>query len=167
MALAIKIIYTAVDDKGATATTEVKVPTGFTIAQYTEFAQSMAQFIDAIIGGRITSANFCVGVDISGLGLKAAALVSSDVEEKGFFQYSTAGGFHTRLQLPALNEGFVSLGSDDIDVTDPDVLAFDQAMVLGIAVTGPATIQPTDEREDDITARDFAREVFRASGSRR
>ncbi len=166
MAIAIKVIYTARDDKGKTATTEVKVPLGFTIAQYIEFAQSMAQLLDAIMDGKITGANFCVGVDISGLGLKALPTVGSDVEEKGFFQYSTVGGFQTRMQIPAFKETLVVAGSDAIDVLQADVLSFDTAMLVGIAVAGPATIQPSDEREDDIQSRDFAREHFRASGKR-
>lgn len=166
MPIAIKVIYTARDDKGKTATTEVKVPTGFTIAQYLEFSKSMAQLIDAVIAGKVTSANFCLGVDLVGLGLKALPAAGADVEEKGFFQYSTAGGFQTRLQLPAFDEAKIIAGSDAIDLLQVDVLAFDTAMLVGISVTGPATIQPSDEREDDIQSRDFAREHFRASGKR-
>lgn len=166
MGIAIKIIYTARDDKGKTATTEVKVPTSYSIAQYIEFAQSMAQLLDAIMDGKITSANFCVGVDLSGLGLKALPTSGSDVEEKGFFQYTTDGGFQTSMQIPAFEEALIVAGSDAIDVLQADVLAFDTAMLTGIAVTGPATIQPSDEREDDIQSRDFAREHFRASGKR-
>lgn len=166
MAIAIKVIYTARDDKGRTATTEVKVPTGYAIAQYVEFAGAMAQLLDAVMDGKITSINFCVGVDTIGLGLKALAVGTSDVEEKGFFQYSTAGGFRTRMQIPAFKEALVVPGSDVIDTLQTDVLAFDTAMLVGILVTGPDTIQPSDEREDDIISRDFAREHFRASGKR-
>lgn len=166
MAIAIKIIYTARDNKGKLATTEVKVPTGYSIAQYVEFVGAMAQLIDAIVDGKITSANFCIGVELSGLGLKALALDASDVEEKGFFQYATAGGYQTRLQIPTFKEGLVVLGSDAIDTLQADVLAFNTAMLVGILVTGPDTIQPSDEREDDIQSLDFAREHFRASGKR-
>jgi len=167
MAIAIKVIYTAIDDKGATATTEVKVPTGFTIAQYIEFAQAMAQLMDAIMAGKLTSANFCIGVSLTGLGLKLLPDPGADVEEKGFFQYTTASGYKTRLQIPAFDEGLVNAGSDSINTLQADVLAFDTAMRFGINVTGPGTIQPCDEREDDVQSLDFAREHFRASGSRR
>lgn len=167
MVAAIKVIYTISDEKGKSATTEVKVPNGFLLTQYTEFAQGMAQFIDATVGGKVTSANFCVGVDLTGLGLKALAQAGSDIEEKGFWQWLTAGGFRTRMQIPTWLEALVNTGSDDINRAQADVLALETAMLTGIAVTGPATIQPCDEREDDIQSTQFAREHFRASGSKK
>lgn len=168
MALAVKIIYSFLDDKGSSATTEIKIPTGFSIAQNIEFVQAMALLVDKITSGKITSANFCVGVDLSALAIAGTPDLQSDVEEKGFFQFTTAADFQTRLQIPALTEGLVVAGSDAINLGNADVLAFKSAMIDGITLADLVTvISPTDEREGDIVSLDFAREHFRASGRRR
>jgi hypothetical protein len=58
-------------------------------------------------------------------------------------------------------------GSDALDTTDADIAAFIAAMVDGLTPSTYATlVEPSDSREDDITALDYARERFRASGKR-
>ena len=149
------------------ATTEVKVPTTLTAVQLIEFAQQMAILMDAVTIGQIVNVGVVLAVDISGLGLTGAPGSTADVEEKGVFMYNAVGGFRTTVQVPCLADTDVIPGSDEIDLTDADILAFNTAMISGLLLpVGAITVSPTDSREADITSLDWARERFRASGKR-
>lgn len=163
MAIAVKVVYSFVDDKGKTATSEVKVPLGFSIAQYIEFAEEMGLLIDAAVNTQMTSIAISLGVTLPG-GLQSGAGVGADVEEKGAFQFSTVGGWKTRVNLPGLTESLVIAGTDAIDETDAAVAALITAFESGITLPiAGGTLSPCDAREDDIVSLDFARERFRAS----
>lgn len=161
MPLAITVRYSMIDDKGKTSSTKVRVPNGFSIAQYVEFVQGMGQFLSNISACQITKAGFSVGIDLSGLGLQALPASIADVAQKGYFAFrSAATGFFKRLRIPTFDESKVNAGSDTIDTVDADVAAFNGAMASGIVTSG-GTIQPQTERGDDLTTLQEAREVFR------
>lgn len=161
MALAVSVRFDMIDAKSKTSFTKVRVPTGFTISQYIEFAQAMAQLITDMSNCTVTRAGITFGIDISGLGLKVAAAVLADVYEKARFQFNTAvAGFKAFFRLPGYDETKSVTGSDAVDQADPDVAALIAAYEDGIVVTGD-TISPTDSRGNDITAIQFAREVKR------
>ncbi len=160
-----QIIYTVNDDGDGDGTTTVNLPTGFTLAQFSEFGAAMATLIDAILGGRVESAEICYGVDLSGL-TSNVALSSSDVEEIGSFSFLTTGGFPVKVNVPCIDELTVAPNSDDLDQADPAIAAYIAAMENGISTTG-GTMSPTDVAEDDINTTVYARERFRASGTRR
>lgn len=167
MAKALQVVFSFIDNKGKRASTAINTPTGLTFAGAIEFAQDVAVLIDAVTDCAVTAVNITQPVDISGLGLAASALATADVEEKGVFQYTTDGGFKTSVAIPGWADAMVVDGSDAIDLTDGDVIAFNSLMIDGItpAVYG-VLIEPSDTREDDIAALDYARERFRASGKR-
>lgn len=161
MALAVSIRFDILDDKGKTSFTKVRVPNGFSIAQYIEFAQAMAQIIADISNGLVTSAGICIGLDLSGATLKAAATAIADVAQKAFFQFNTAvAGLRAKLKIPTLDETILVANSDSVDQLEARSAAFIAGMENGIVTLG-GTIQPTNSREDDITAVSLAREVFR------
>jgi hypothetical protein len=161
MALAVSVRFDFQDQKGKTSFTKVRVPNGFSIAQYTEFAQAMGQLFANLSSARVTGASFCVGLDLSGSTIKAVASGISDIAQKALIGFSTiVAGFRTKLKLPAFSETKVISGSDDIDQSDVDVAAFLTAMENGIVVTG-GTVSPTDIRENDVVSTDYSREYFR------
>lgn len=160
----VQIIYTVGDEDGDDATTALFVPNTFSLAQYTEFGAGMASFIDAVLDGRVESAAMAFSVDISALSLNVIG-ASSDVEEIGAFKFTTVEGFPVKVNIPALDEGFVGVGSDDIDQSAPAVAAYLTAMETGIAVTG-GTIAPCDVGESSIAVTNYSREKFRSSGRR-
>lgn len=162
MALAAQIVYTVIDDSGDRGTTSVSVPNSFSLSQFGEFASSMATLVDALLSGKLESAEICFGVDISGLSANLETL-NSDVEAIGAFQFRTSEGLPVTLNVPALQETLVTAGSDDIDQADLDVAALIAAMEDGLATSG-GTISPCDVGEVDIVNTDYARERFRASG---
>jgi len=166
MALSPVIIFTFRDRKGKTATTEFKIPTGITLANMVEFAQDMASLIDPITNCQIINVSIGVRVDTSALGLTGAAGATADVEEKGVFQFTTALNTYTTVNIPGISDTDVVDGSDELDTSDAEIAAFIAGMTGGLTLTDTSTVQPTDAREEDITAIVFARERFRSSGKR-
>lgn len=161
MALAVSVRFDMKDDKAKTSFTKVRVPTGFSIAQYTEFAQGMAQLIADISQCQVTRASFCVGLDLSGASIKPSPTAFSDIAQKILVGFSTVlAGFRTKMKIPALDETKVLAGSDALDQSDADVAAFITAMENGIVTSG-GTIAPTDQRLNDINNTDYMRELFR------
>lgn len=172
MAIAVKVIYQYRDDKGKSAQTEVKIPTGLSVADMTTFALGMAQLIDPLTRGALTYIGINLGVDFSATsGIKADPLTGADVEEKGEFQWRTEGGFYSSMQIPCLDEDLVVTGSDVLSLTANSgvVQDFIDAMTGGVDIDPPNEdfVQPCDAREDDIESVGFYRETFLSSGRRR
>lgn len=159
-----QVIYTVIDDDGDRSTTTINIPTGFSLAQIGEFGAAMATLVDAILHGRVESAGVSFSVDISAL-INNITGSTSDVEEIGAFKFTTADGYPVSVNLAGLDEGFVAVGTDDLDQALPAVAAFITAMENGISVVG-GTISPCDVGESDIITTNSARERFRASGKR-
>lgn len=163
MAVAVAVRFDFVDSKGKTSFTKIRIPNGFSIADYQEFAQAAAQVISNISVVRITRTSLCFSLDLSTATLRAVAASGADIAQKAYFSFNTAtSGFRKRLRIPTLDETKVPVGSDAIDLTDVDVAALVDAMNNGIVVTG-GTIAPCDSRTNDLTAVGEAREVFRGT----
>lgn len=165
MPIAPQIIYTVIDASGERGTTSVNLPTGFTLTGFSEFGVALAELLDAMLGGRVESAEICFGVDISTL-TSNVALSTSDVEEIGNFVFQTNIGSAVRVNIPCIDETVVASGSDDIDLANVNVAAFIAGVENGIPTIG-GTVSPCDVDEEDLTSLWFARERFRASGKRR
>lgn len=163
------IIYTIKDAKGKTATTEVKVPTSFDIANIVEFAGALAVIFNALIKGQLVAISIVATISMSGLvGLRTAPLADSDVEEKASFGFTTDAGFDTGLMLPTFNEDFLIAGTRDVDLTDAAVIDLTEAMLLGISTNpGPVVVTPSDAHGDDVDIFRYGYEVFMASGRRK
>lgn len=163
------IIYTVKDAKGKTATTEVKIPVTFDIANIIEFAGALAIIINALIKGQIVAISLVATINMSGLsGLRTSPLADSDVEEKASFGFVSDAGFDTGLMLPTFNEDFFVTGSRDVDLADAAVIDFTEAMLLGISTSpGPVVVTPSDAHGDDLDLFSYGYEVFMASGRRK
>jgi hypothetical protein len=92
-------------------------------------------------------------------------LSTSDVEEVGAFVARTTEGRPVEINVPALNDGVVVAGTNQLDITDPAVAAFITMLEDGIAVTG-GTIVPSDVGEDDLEAVVSFTKETRSSGTR-
>jgi len=161
MVLAVSIRYGFIDEKGKPSFAKIKVPNGFSIAQYTEFAQASAQILANVSTGQVTSASISVGLDLSGATIKATALAGADIFQKALIQFNTVvAGFRARLKIPAIWENLFVAGSDQLDQTAGAVQSFVSAYEDGIVVTG-GTIQPCDDRENDVSALTIAKQNFR------
>lgn len=159
------ILYSITDEKSKISTTEVKLPSATAFADVEIFAGQMAALIDTLITGYISRIGIVYQVALPA-GIAAAASANSDVEEGARFQFRTTNGFFSGLRLATFNESRIVSGSKDVDTVDADVAAFVTAMVTGIDLSGAGgsgTIQPSDSRNEDLTALEFAREQFLSS----
>lgn len=162
MALAISMIVNFIDEDGDTSFTKIRLPNILSIAQVQQFGQAAAQLMVNITTCRITGASATFAIDLAGLGLKTVASAAAQIAKKAFFQFgTTATGFVKKMSVPCCSELIVLTGTDTLDDADPAVAAFEAAMENGIVVSGPATIQPTDERVHDINSTLIRQKQFR------
>lgn len=161
MALAFRLVFVFTDDKGKSSTTSMRLPTGFSIADYQEFGEAAAQLLINASTGSLTRASVTFNVSLDGLGLKTVASSVSKVARKLFLQFTTAvTGFLGKTLFPSLAESKVLSGTDDVDQTDTDVAAVISAMEDGISVTG-GTMTFTNGRGHDLVTAAEAKEQFR------
>ena len=165
MALAPKIEYTIRDGDGDVAVTAFYAEIGRTLVDYQELAEQHAEVVEGVILGEIDLiAGLSVPVDISSLTGNTVA-DDSDVEQIAAFQFSDADGEPVNLNVPAVNNLDIVVGSDALDQTDTQIAALITMMESGIAVTG-GTILPCSIREADIQDTIYARKETRNSGRR-
>lgn len=142
------------DAKNKSSFTRIRIPTGFTIAQMTSFAQDAAQAVTDISGCIVTGASIGANFTLTGLGGAAAAL--ADVASKAFFKFTSAvSGFFAKMTVPTIDEALVVPGTDQIDTADTAVAAF-----LTMIETGNGTIAACDKYGNDLTDTEIAREQF-------
>lgn len=167
MPLAPTIQFTARDNDNDDSSTSIHVPSGNTLAQYTEFAGDFAALLEGVMIGALNpTARLSIPVDISALTGNVAA-DTSDVEEVASFQFADANNEPVDLNIPALNlTDDLLAASDALDTADTDIAALITAMESGLAVTG-GTIQPSSIAEADIQDTFYARRYTRPSGKRR
>ncbi len=166
MPAALGLTFTFADRKGKNSTTIINIPSNTAMPDAIIFGQQMALLIDPLITGTIQRVGVALTVDISGLGLNTVAADAADVEEGGFFQFLTNGGFRTSNRIPTFDEAKVTVGGTDINQVDTDVAAFLTAMESGLDLVpsgGSGVVSPTDGRDDDITSTEVAREAFQSS----
>lgn len=154
MALGWKLIVQILDDDGDYSTVSYKFNDTMTIDDVTGFADLFLPLIDNLIDGKIWDANIVFEYPLPG-GLKVGPAALCDVEDGCQFLFH-AGEYPVRNRVPTVVRSKYLTGSNEIDITDADVLAYTQAMTLGLLV-GAVQVQPTDNRGADITA--YARGV--------
>lgn len=168
MAFAVTVQYQIVDASGDVAPAKVKVPTGNSIAQYVEFAQAMAQIIASIIVGRVSQASINFKLSLSGATLKASPLSGANIRNKAMLLFDAATtGFSGKVQIPTYNDVNNIVGSDLVNLADPQIDAFMDAMTQGIDVDGLETIiEPTNGRGMDLVVGRGGSEQFRKKRKR-
>lgn len=158
---AVAVHFTIIDEKGKTSKTSVHVPTGFSVAQYTAFAQSMAQLIANIIDGQITEVSVSLPLSLSGATIRAVALAAADIFKKVFFQArSVVAGLVGKFNIPTYDEANTITGSDQVDQSDTEVAALIALIENGANISGEV-VQPVDKRGNDLSTVSIARENFR------
>lgn len=164
MALAVTIQIDFKDAKNKSSNTKVRVPTGFTIAQYVEFAQDFAQLAANISTARIVGVSVNFALDISA-SLTNVVSNLSNVASKAFLQFqSSVAGLFAKIKVPTFDEdNLVIVGTEDIDTTEVAVDDLITAITGGLAVTG-GTIAPCDKYGNDLVDLSFARGIFARHG---
>lgn len=162
MPISPKIRFKVTDADGDPSNTEIHVPTGFTVAQYSQFANDYANAMDDIVLGAIaTKATMTVPIDISGLTGNTID-PTSDVEQIAAFQFLDANGEPVDVNVPGVLQADVVGGTDNLDTTDTEIAAF-----ITLMENGNGTIAPSSVSEADILDTIYARKETRASGRKR
>lgn len=150
--------YTLEDEEGKKSVVSLHLPGGTLQADAVGFAEDMAELIDNLTGAKITRIALCLIVDLP-VGLKASALAESEVEIGARFGFADANAFRTSVRIPSFLLAKLVAGSNAVDQTDADVIAFVNAMEDGL--TPIATlVEPSTNRGDDIVDLTTAIEAF-------
>lgn len=164
MALAVSLNFTVLDAKGKTSITKIRVPTGFSITQYSEAALAFAQLIANLSEGAITDISVSLPINLSGATIRSTAVAIADVAKKAlFFARSATAGLFTKFFFPTYNEVNTVSGSDNLDATDADVSAMIDILETGINVSG-TIVAPRDMRGTSLDSVIETREIFRKFG---
>src|SRR5688572_15003575 len=105
MALAVGFTFTIRDIKNKVSVTRLHVPTGFSPAQYGEFAQAMGQIICDLNDGELIDVSFSVPLSLSGATIRATAGLAADVAKKALLTAGSAiAGLFARFNIPTYDE---------------------------------------------------------------
>jgi len=158
MALTWELSLTLEDEEGKKSVVSLHLPGGTLQADAEAFAAAIALLIDVLTGAKIIRIALALIVTLPG-GLKANALAESEVEIGARFGFLDAQAFRTSVRIPSFLLAKLVAGSNAVDVTDADVIAFVDAMEDGL--TPIATlVEPCTNRSDDITDLSTAIEAF-------
>lgn len=164
MALAVSFTFTIQDNKKRPSTTKVRVPNGFSIAQYLEFGQAMAQLIANASNGKVVSASANLTLDLSSATIRSATMITADIFEKAIIVVRSAvTGLYAKFFPPTLNDTYVVDGSGSLDQTQTAVSDYLTILTGGIDVGGAVIVAPTDKRGNDLVSVKSAEELFRKS----
>ena len=164
MVLAFNIDFTIRDQKGKESSSQIRIPSTLTIAQYVEFGQAAMQVIANATTGQIVSAGLSVKLDLAGGALGTVVSTFADVAEKALFVVRSAvAGLFARFEIPTLDEtNVVVAGTDEIDLAHADITPWIAAIEDGITLTDTSVLQPTDKYGNDLTEIQTDREIFQA-----
>lgn len=163
-------LYVRVADAGGpsgpdTSVITVELHPETSMANLVNATEALALLIEPLISGQIIAAGFTIEVPLNGVIVGAAANVFADVQEKAVFAFRTANGFLKRISIPTFAEVLFNQGGagHDVDLTDPDVAAFVDAMEDGIdlaAAGGIGLVPVVDTRNEDLVSLESAVQYF-------
>lgn len=135
--------YTFRDNDGKQSTTQVGLPNGLSPAVGYAFAIALRPLLQAISDAALIAFNFTVGQYEDAV----PVIARSDVEDKGVFIFNTGNGLEVTLAVPSISEAVLQTDNEDIDLANAAVLAFINAVSLGI---GTPLVQPVNASGADI-----------------
>lgn len=155
MALAVAVTFSFRDNANKPSHTVIHVPTGFSIAQYGEFAAAMAQLLVDLSDGELTDVSISIPLSLAGATIRAVAGIAADIAEKAkFAAVSAIGGLRAFFNIPTYDEAHNLPESDTVDLADAEVAAW-----VGI-VEGGAGASPCDLRGNNLTEVRWGDEKF-------
>lgn len=141
-----KVTFNFQDDDLATASTSVDFPAGTAIASILTFAASYAALIKsvsdcALLGYNVTEEFYDDSYPVAAAG--------SDVEDKGVVTFRTANNGSKTFSWPGVLESIL-LNTITPPGTFIDLANVDVAALIAAMTTGLSSIQPSNNRGDDI-----------------
>lgn len=153
------VLLNLMDGEGHTSNTTLYFPDTLTLDQIIVGAAAYATLIEDISEAVVISASATATL-FSGTGI---ALAASDVEEKARFVWQVAATTKRVIQsIPAFIKSKILPNSNRVDLSDPDVDAWYDAMVTGVTV-GADTFVPKDSEGRDIVGVSAAKQAYTRS----
>lgn len=134
------VTFTFRDNDGAESTTEVLIPGAATAAAAVAFATAIRPLIAALSDAVIVSQNIILGFYENAI----PTIPSSDVENKGVFQFNSANGIKSSIAVPSILEAVLQGNNKDIDQAVTAVSDFIAAMTAGLSGTQPSNLSGAD-----------------------
>lgn len=153
-----QVFITVQDAKGLQSTLIVHLPFATVPQDAIDFAELLVDEVDPLIKAGVVAAGVTFATDIAG---HETIQATSDVQEKGEFAFRTVNNFLFRFALSGFDENFVVASSQQIDLTDANVIDLVDAMIDGLIVPSTATVIPVDSRAEDLTVLESGLERFR------
>lgn len=135
--------YICRDNDGKNSTAEVTVAGTTTPAAAVAFATALRPLVAALLDSVIVGQNVTIGSYEDAI----AIVGRCDVEDKGLFLFNSANGQPASIALPSISEAMLQANNEDIDITNPAVAAFIDAMTLGL---GAPLVQPVNAGGADL-----------------
>lgn len=129
------------------------------------FIPTTAELIDKVIGGKFVGAGATINVDLTGVVIKDAPILGSDVEEGALFSYRSNAGAPTNFRLPTFDESMGLETGESVDTSVPAVAAFNGLVVDGYTYLA-TNVKWADSHGNDIVAFTKAVDAFRKSKKR-
>jgi len=164
MALAVTIQIDMKDAKNKSSFSRVRVPTGFSIAQYAEFAADFGQLVSNATTCAITGISINFALDLSSATLVNTVTVAADVAHKAFIQMRSAvAGFVSKFKIPTFDEdGLTLAGTEEIDTSDVFVAALLAGLENGYDLPTGGVMAPVDKYGNDLTTPSITRTIFQS-----
>lgn len=153
------VTFSIQDAKGKVSVTKINFPDTQTKDELSAWAVTAATALNDIITGKILSAGIGFEVSLSGATIRSAPLATSDVEEGARFIWRSLVGAITQFRLPTFDEAKMLSGTQQVDLADTDVDAFEGLITIGNGA-GAGWAHPSDDHGSDIVALESARESF-------
>lgn len=171
----VSLSMTLFDNKGEESIITFYSSDTFTLATLANALRSMIPIIGNLTnGGLRPKARVSVDVDLTTSAQYTnfdTPLIGSDVEEGAFVEFnSTDPNSIKKNRIPTFDEAFIVPGTREVDTTATEWLAFQIAMLSGLATTdgsgNPVTLLFNDKYENDLTSLLAAYEQFQSSRTR-
>lgn len=148
--LSIQSFIRVIDSKGNESTINFNHPLSVDIGALKETLKSTAALIDSLIRGQVIGAGIELIVDLPGsLGLKASAIIGSDIEEGVRFAFESASGGQTTFRLPTVNETYLT-GMGVLDVVADGIVDDFIQRIIGGKTVGLSNARPSDAYGSDV-----------------
>lgn len=135
-----KIVATFRDNDGKESSSEVMVPSATTAANLVTFAAGIIALLTPMSGATLVGYNILMSFVENAIG----TIGSSDVEDKGFFNFAPANGIRTSIAVPSILESVLQGNNQDIDQSNSAISDFITAMTAGLTGTQPASLSGSD-----------------------
>jgi len=156
-ALPIELSFIFVDDEENRSSAKVNLPVGLDDVAVTATVIALGNRLAALSNGKLVAAN-ATRKYTDAAAIAAIAPPESEVERKGRFNFVGAGNVRSSVEIPSVLLTLTPGKSDDIDLANPLVADFVDAMINVALGVGNS---PTDDKGNDLTALKSAYEMHR------